>query len=136
VVLYVIAARMGVTNRHQVLQLGVSAMVLGALALSCIYSRLGALTYLFFQTLAVQLLWVAANPIILDAINADQDSTTDHYRYIVDRELCLNIGRVLGVGVVLLLSAWTDADSTLRIAPLLLALVTSSLLIVGRGFAR
>ncbi len=133
VILYVIAARMGVANRRRVLTVGVFAMVLGALMLSCLYSKLGALSYLFLQTLAVQLLWVAANPIILDAINADQDNATNHYRYIVDRELCLNMGRVLGICVVLALTVWSDADYTLRVAPLILALVTSFLLVFSRG---
>jgi YQGE family putative transporter len=133
VVLYVIAARMAVASRRRVLQIGVWVMGIGAVALSCMYSPTGALTYLFSQTLAVQLLWVAANPIILDAINADQDNPTDHYRYIVDRELCLNLGRLLGVGVVLALSVLSDSDFTLRIAPLMLAVVTSSLLVVSRG---
>jgi YQGE family putative transporter len=135
VALYVIAARMGAANRRRVLQIGVCAMVVGALALSLMYSRLGALIYLFSQTLAVQLLWVAANPIILDAINADQDNAVAHYRYIVDRELCLNVGRLIGVCVVVSLSVFSDADVTLRVSPLILAVVTSSLLVVSRGVA-
>ena len=133
VVLYVIAARMGTANRYRVLQLGVCAMVVGALALSLMYSPVGALVYLFAQTLAVQLLWVAANPIILDAINADQDNAVAHYRYIVDRELCLNLGRLIGVCVVLTLSVFSDPDVALRVSPLILAVVTSSLLVVSRG---
>jgi len=131
--LYIIASKMRFENRLRVLQLGVSSMILGAICLSCFYSGLGALSYLFLQTLAVQLLWVAANPIILDAINVDQKDSTDYYRYIVDRELCLNLGRVLGVCVVLSLCLFTSADITLRLAPLILALVTGLLLIISKG---
>ncbi len=77
----------------------------------------------------MQLLWVAAHPTILDIINEDQDNPAEQYRYIVDRELCLNVGRIVGVCVVLALSFFGDESLTLRIAPLILALVTSSLLV-------
>lgn len=136
VALYFIAGRMGVKNRRRVLQIGVYSMLLGAISLSCMFSQVGALVYLFLQTLAVQLLWVAANPIILDAINADQDNTTKHYSYIVDRELCLNVGRVLGVLVVLGLGGVSDSDLTLRAAPLILAAMTGSLLFVSRDLLK
>jgi predicted tellurium resistance membrane protein TerC len=126
-VIYLIAARMKAASRGRVLRFGVGGMVLGGLILSCFYSELGALTYLFLETLGVQLLWVAANPIMLDAINGDQGESADHYRYIVDRELFLNLGRLVGVCVVVTLSLVSGADTTLRIAPLLLALVTSAL---------
>jgi YQGE family putative transporter len=125
--LYLIAARMKVASRGAVLRLGVGGMVLGGVILSCLYSEAGALAYLFLETLGVQILWVAANPIMLDAINGDQGESADHYRYIVDRELFLNLGRIVGVCVVVILSCASGADTTLRIAPLLLALVTSAL---------
>lgn len=134
IVLYAIAARVRLENRRRVLQIAVCSMIAGGLILACTYSQVGALSYLFLQTLAIQLLWVAANPIIFDAINSDQENGDGHYCYIVDRELCLNLGRVVGVCLVLVLYVFGDADMTLRIAPLIFGLLISSLLIVARGF--
>jgi YQGE family putative transporter len=133
VLLYVIAARVRLENRLEILQIAVCCMIAGGLLLACFYSQSSALSYIFLQTLAIQLLWVAAHPIILDAINSDQGDDTKHYCYIVDRELCLNLGRVTGVGIVLSLSALGDADLTLRVAPVIFGVVCSSLLLVGRG---
>ncbi|MEN9846627.1 MAG: hypothetical protein RIS36_1774 [Pseudomonadota bacterium] len=128
VALYVVAARMKVANRGSVLGWGISAMVMGALTLSVSYSHVGALVYLILETLGVQLLWIAANPIIFDVINADQEDSSGQYPYIVDRELFLNLGRIVGVGAVVTLSALTGPDVTLRTAPLILAIGTSTLL--------
>jgi YQGE family putative transporter len=133
IVLYVIAARIHLENRRRMLQIAVGSMIAGGLIQACAYSQLGALSYIFLQTLAIQLLWVAANPIILDAINSDQENDDEHYCYIVDRELCLNLGRLAGVFLVLMLCVFGDADLTLRIVPLIFGLIISSLLVVSRG---
>ena len=60
-----------------------------------------------------QIPWVGAKPIILDVIKADQDNVTDNDRYIMDRELWLNICRALGACVVVALPAYGNADRTL-----------------------
>lgn len=134
-VMYGIARLMKPDSRHLVLKSAVVLMVVGGLTLALMYSPTGALVYLILETLAIQLLWGAANPMILDAIDADDGSDGDPYRYIVDRELFLNFGRVTGVCVVIGLSLSCEIDITLRVAPLILAIATSSLLFLSRGLS-
>jgi YQGE family putative transporter len=134
-VMYALSRQMRPHNRHLVLKSGVMLMVLGAVALSLLYSPTSALVYLILETLAIQLLWGAANPMIFDAIDTDHGSNGEPYRYIVDRELFLNLGRLSGVFVVITLSLLCDVDRTLRIAPLILAIATSSLLLFSRGLS-
>jgi hypothetical protein len=92
--------------------------------------------YLLLQTLGIQLVWAAANPIMLDAINADQRGDGDSYRYVVDRELFLNVGRMVGVFLVLGSNVFFDDNITLRVAPVILALVTSAMLLCSRDLTR
>ncbi len=73
---------------------------------------------------------------MLDAINADQREEGDSYRYVVDRELFLNIGRMAGVFLVLTSSVLFDENITLRITPVILALVTSAILLCSRRLTR
>ncbi len=131
--LYGIARWMHGERRTLVLGGGLGVMLVGGLSLSLWYSPWGGVIYLILQTLGIQLIWAAANPIMLDAINADQQKDGDAYRYVVDRELFLNVGRMVGVVLVLLSSVSFDDNITLRVTPVILALVTSSILFCGRG---
>lgn len=131
--IYLIAARMRDASRQKVLDLGVYLMVLGGVAISYEFSSIGALIYIALQTLAVQLLWLSANPIIFDAIDRDHKEEAMRYSYIVDRELFLNFGRFIGVVVILWLTLSAGSEVALRVSPLILALVTSGLLVVSRG---
>jgi YQGE family putative transporter len=134
--LYGIARWMRGERRTLVLASGLGVMLLGGLALSLWYSPFGGVIYLLLQTLGIQLIWAAANPIMLDAINADQRGDGDSYRYVVDRELFLNVGRMVGVFLVLGSNIFFDDNITLRVAPVILALVTSAMLLCSRDLTR
>lgn len=134
--LYGIARWMRGERRTLVLASGIGVMLFGGCALSLSYSPFGGLIYLLLQTLGIQLVWAAANPIMLDAINADQRGDGDSYCYVVDRELFLNSGRMLGVFLVLGSSLFFDDNITLRVAPVILALVTSAMLLCSRDLTR
>jgi YQGE family putative transporter len=134
--MYGLARWMRGERRHRVLASGVGIMVVAGLVLSVWYSSIGGIGYIILQALSIQLIWAAANPIILDAINFDQQRDGDSYRYVVDRELFLNIGRMTGVFIVLVLNYFSDDDVTLRITPIVLALATSFMLVSSRDLSR
>ena len=77
-----------------------------------------------FQAFAGPFVWSVIEPLSLDMIEYDtKNISEDGYKYIVDREVFLNLGRLVGAGVFVLLGAALSYSSALRFTPLILSIL-------------
>jgi YQGE family putative transporter len=109
---------------QRLLQIQVSVallLVLGSwLALS--FSPLAAIFYLLFVDFARALIWTSSNPLSQLAIDFQENgSATNNYAYVCDRELFLNVGRVVGVACFFGLKLFVSDAESLRFIPLVIA---------------
>lgn len=67
--------------------------------------------------------WIAWSPTVMSAIDAQDDDTASNYAYIADRELFMNVGRLVGVAFFVSLTQLVSDQSAIRYSPLLIALL-------------
>jgi YQGE family putative transporter len=119
---YFLVGRSASRVRFRLIKLGVAVGLFGAALLAASFDRWGLLLYVMFQAFAGPFVWSVIEPLSLDMIEHDTTNVPqDGYRYIVDREVFLNVGRLAGAGVFILTGLAISYPFALRFAPLFLA---------------
>lgn len=130
-VLYVLARKIKVENRKMLMWVCVLINILCVLPLFLTFSLPSIILFLLAAPTVQQLFWVAFHPYQLQIIDGeDNGSPANNYAYIADRELHLNIGRVLAIILFLVLFQMTSNEYALRLAPLIIALLQLGFLVL------
>ncbi len=123
---YSIGRKMKVNQRVSLIK----AIVIGWIAttLPFVFTGQAVFAFLFIVMLPAleSIIWQAMNPLAMRVIDDEfENSEHDHYSFIFDRELFLNIGRMVGMGVFLAVIYLFSDEVALRYIPLLM--VTSQI---------
>ena len=85
------------------------------------FNKLLIISYVLLIGSIGNFIWLAANPLSMDALDRDLKNEKDErYAYILDAEIFLNIGRSLSILLSLLLFFWLGTDFSLRFSPIIL----------------
>ncbi len=94
------------------------------------FNKLLIISYVLLIGSIGTFIWLAANPISMDALDRELEEEKDErYAYILDAEIFLNIGRSLSVLISLLLFFWLGTDFSLRFSPFLLYSIQTILIV-------
>jgi YQGE family putative transporter len=121
--IYQIGKRSLSHHRLYIFAFGVIILILGALAFALYPFSFGIVSYVVAVTIAVNFTWSSYSPMLMDVI--DQYTSTkkqNRFKYIVDHELFLNLGRLTGVGMLSLLLFVFSRSFALRFIPIIIAL--------------
>jgi YQGE family putative transporter len=137
ILLYYVGRKLKPALRLSVLSWGVGLLILISLIFTVGFSPLAALIYVLLLKPIEHTNWVSSNPIAMKVIDEqDGGDSANNYAYVVDRELFLNIGRVIGVGVFLILISRYSQAAAVRVVPLLAAVCQLGLLWTVRKLVR
>jgi len=79
------------------------------------FNQFGVMLYLLLSTISFSFLWIASEPIMMDIVDVEvADNEPIRYAYILDREVFLNIGRVLSVSIVLVIAFFINMQILFR----------------------
>lgn len=98
-------------HRPHLLTIWIILELLGSLVFSLLYSSWSVLLYTAVVSLVASTRWVTLSSIMFDAVEQESGHASEHYAFIYDREIWLNVGRVLGLmtllGAYVLSPYWT-----------------------------
>lgn len=102
-------------HRPNLLTIWIIIELTGSLIFSIIYSYWSVLLYMALVSLVMSIRWITLSSIMFDAIEHESGHVSNHYAFIYDREIWLNIGRVIGLAA--LFGAYTFSPYwTIRLA--------------------
>lgn len=123
VMIYALARFLKPSRRVHTVGLNVIALVTLSMIFAISFSQWSALLYVLFSGTIALISWMASNPISMKLIDDQENGDkTNNYAYVCDRELFLNVGRVIGVVIFYVLVKLTTQELGLRFIPLLLSL--------------
>lgn len=123
IILYGLARFLTPRKRIHSLFVNIVALITISLMFAVGFSQLTALIYVLFAGTIHLISWLTSNPISMRTIDEeDGGDDRDNYAYVCDRELFLNIGRAIGIGVFVVLIHFTSQLIGLRFIPLLISL--------------
>lgn len=121
------------TQKHSFsLMLATSAVFLiGSILYNLTYGALGALIYSLACSLTGALSWNILYTNSMEVMDHETKHGHNHnqYAFIFDNELFFNIGRILGMGIFFGLSYFTSQELSLRLTPLIAAVLQFVLLV-------
>ncbi|MEN8253800.1 MAG: hypothetical protein ABFQ62_05515 [Patescibacteria group bacterium] len=121
--IYVLGRKIKVKQRPKLLLASIFSLIIMSGAFAISPTLLPSIIYVLGLSVTSTLIWQSLNPIIYKVIDTEEDSNpTNNYAYIVDRELFLNVGRIIGTVIFLLLIKYLKEDSALGIIVLLSSL--------------
>jgi MFS transporter, YQGE family, putative transporter len=98
-VIYIVARKTTIRHRLKLIFSSVALFWFLSLAFAIFFNKLAGIQYLLFLSLATHLAWIARNPITMKIIDdEDEGNPANNYVYVCDRELFLNVGRLIGLG--------------------------------------
>lgn len=109
-------------HRLYIFMLGVIILTLITIIFALYPASFGVIVYVVGITLVVNLTWAAYSPILMDVI--DQYTPTkkqNRFKYLVDHEFFINLGRIGSTGIFLFLYFTTSKLFSLRFTPFVIA---------------
>lgn len=121
-VLYYFSRKLQPAQRLQLVSVAVTVLLLASIGVSWFFTGLSAIILLVLATPVNNLRWLGWSPTVMDAIDAqDGGDPANNYAYVVDREIFLNVGRLIGVAVFVLLITKFSEQIAIRFQPLVIA---------------
>jgi len=108
-------------HRIRIFALGVTVLVIATAMLALYPSNLGIVMYVVGTAITANFTWSSYNPMLMRLI--DQYTPTkkqNRFKYIVDHEVFLNMGRITGVGIFFLLYSFSSKLLALRFTPVII----------------
>lgn len=135
--IYFFSSRIGVHRRTMMVTTITCCLLVVATVFTFFFSPIAAVIYLPSYRLLDRLQWIFLSPISLKVIDDEEGGDpTNNYAYIANRELFLNIGRIIGLGIFFSLIALFSQIHALRFIPLITAAFQVGVVILGRRLAK
>ncbi len=115
--LYVVARKLKPSGRLLFLLVGLMVNLAFSLYFSVVFTALSAVIFIVAYELSIKFMWsVGHTPLLYYIIDAQDDGdSTDNYVYFVDREVFLNAGRVLGLGIFFYVLSMFEQATAVRV---------------------
>lgn len=117
--LYFIGRKSTIGSAWKLIAVGSVVFFLGTAALAGIFSWVGALAYSIVITIAWAFQWPAASSVTMELLDHAEPNPEKQYAYISDNELYYNVGRALGMSIVVLSAIFFSQNAALRWSPVI-----------------
>ncbi len=108
-------------HRIKIFTFGVIILVASTLFYFLSSHWLGIVVYVVGISIAANFTWSSFSPIFMNLIDQYTPSQKQNrFKYIVDNELFLNIGRILAVGIFFLILYYSSKETSLRYTPVII----------------
>lgn len=119
-VIYILARKTTINHRMKLILSSVLLLGYLAVVFALFFHRVAGIQYLLFLSLATHLAWMARNPITMKIIDdEDGGDPANNYVYVCDRELFLNVGRLIGLGFFFMFLTYFSQAMALRLIVLI-----------------
>lgn len=121
--LYIIGRKSHVSNSWKLVAFGSLLYLVGTLTLSGIFNWIGAIVYSLVITVCWAFQWSSSYTVAMELMDKEENDPARQYAYVCDNELFFNIGRILGIALVALMTYFISQSTALRWSPLIIALL-------------
>lgn len=113
------------TVRHSWMFVGIGSILffVGASVLAGVFTWVGSLVYAAITTTLWAVQWSTSYTVFMELMDQEASSPSKQYAYVCDNELFFNIGRGVGIGVVVLFLMLFSQQAALRWTPLVIATI-------------
>jgi YQGE family putative transporter len=124
VVIYYLSRKLKPSMRVLATAIAIGLLLLLSIFLSISFVSLAAVLFITIVPAINKVRWQTWNPTVMSAIDAqDNGNQAKNYAYVVDREIWLNIGRLVGVFIFVLTLQLVSETAAIRFSPLAIAIV-------------
>ena len=121
--LYFIGRKTTISSSWKFILTGSIIFFIGTCTLAGIFTWVGGLAYTIVITLAWAFQWSPANSVSMDLLDHEQPDTHKQYAYVCDNELFYNVGRTIGISIIILLAGVWNQSTALRWAPFIVGII-------------
>lgn len=136
VIIYSIAKKISKEQRLWLIGTSVLCSILAGLSFAVLYSKLGVFMFFAFQSLAVPLGIIGYNALYFEIIEEENEKNNNHYAYMVDSEIFVDSGRILGILTLLILIHFSSNALALRYILSLFTIIQTLLFFISRSIER
>lgn len=135
-VVYGFSKTLHIRHRFKLLVVSIIISIAGALLFSLFYSALGVFLFIASVALALPFWWAYMSSMSYDLIDKEYSEITKRYAAVCDREVYINIGRVLTLVLFLGLIYFYSNDAALRYTPLAFVVFQILLFFIARSIEK
>lgn len=135
-IVFALAKFLHIKHRLTLIVVGVSLILLGATVFGILFSAVGVFILVATQALAHSIEWVAFSSLNYDLMEKDGNTEENHYAYVCDQEIYLNLGRIISVGIFMALVHFSSNTIALRYAPFIFGLAQILLIFTTRSIEK
>lgn len=134
-VVYQLAKKLTIKHRLHLVTYSIVISFIGAGLFSLFFSSFGVIIFFATAAIAGPFLLVSLNSLNYDLIDEDSQSA-NHYAYVCDQEIYLNLGRVIAIAFFIVLIYLFSKDFALRFTPLAYAAFQIFLYLIARSLEK
>lgn len=137
IAIYFVSKQASQKDQVKLVAIGITFNLLATVFFGLTYSALGVIVFFLLEAIANPFHWAGYAPLANDTIDYSAKNGNNHdYAFIFDEELFLNIGRIIGIAIFVLIATLSNEEMTLRLGLPILALTQIVFLLVLRGLHR
>jgi len=121
--LYIIGRKATIDHSWKLVGTGSIVFLLGATALAGTFSWSGALVYSLITTIVWTLQWASSYAVSMELMDKEEKSPEHQYAYVCDNEIFFNVGRFLGIAIVVGMVMSVGQNSALQWTPLVISVL-------------
>lgn len=121
--MYYFSRKLQPTQRVKLITITMMVLFAISVMLALFFNTIAGITLVILASPINHLRWIAWSPTVMSAIDAQDGDASSNYAYVADRELFMNIGRMVGIAFFIGLISWSSDASAIRFSPLLIALL-------------
>lgn len=121
--LYIMGRKATTASSWKFVSIGSLIFFTGTCILAGVFNWVGAIAYSIVITIAWAIQWTPANSVTMDLLDIEEHDPEKQYAYICDNELFYNIGRGIGISIVVSLLITGGQSSALRWSPFIVGII-------------
>jgi len=121
--LYVMGRKATAASSWKFVSIGSLIFFAGTCTLAGVFNWVGAIAYSIVITIAWAVQWTPANSVTMDLLDTEEHDPEKQYAYICDDELFYNIGRAIGISIVVTLLTVAGQTTALRWSPFIVGII-------------
>ena len=133
IIIYTVGKKITVEQRGWIVAGNVLFAILAGLSFAILYSKIGVFIYFIFQSFAQPLGSIGYSSIYYGLVETENQKTQNHYSHIVDSEIYINSGRIIGITAFILFIHLSSQAVALRYTLLFFTFFQILLFIIARS---
>lgn len=123
IVLYLVGRKSSLGNIWKLVAFGSVAYLIGTGLLAGIFTWVSGIVYSIVISIAWAFQWMSSYTVTMELMDIEEKNPDKQYAYVCDNELYFNIGRLLGITIVVLFTVVASQNAALRWAPICVGII-------------